>query len=231
MIPAAIEAHLRACHGGFEHHLHPTAVTAQRLAAAEHVSGHCVAKPVVVRIGGAPAIAVVSAAQRVNLAALEEATGSRVELVPESESVEWFPACEVGAEPPLAIFGLPIIVDTALALTDRIVMQAGTHDDAVVVDTDRWIDCENVRSIVGLGTPMHPRCARRGAVEGKQGSVAWMPLPDRTRALGTWNGRGLRRILRTRHDQGTAACDGAVRGCPHQVPSGRPLVARRRLER
>jgi Ala-tRNA(Pro) deacylase len=155
MIPAVIEAHLRQCHPGFEHHLHRTALTAQERAAAEHVSGYRVAKPVIVRIGGDPAIAVVSAAQHVDLGALEKASGSRVDLVPEWEFVEWFPPCEMGAEPPLAMFGLPIVADLALALSDKIVLPAGTYDDAVVVDTDRWIDCENVQAIVGLGTQLH----------------------------------------------------------------------------
>jgi Ala-tRNA(Pro) deacylase len=155
MIPVVIEAHLRECHEGFTHHLHRTALTAQELAAVEHVSGYHVAKPVIVRIGGDPAIAVVSAAHRVDLGALEEASGSRVDLVPEWEFVEWFPACEMGAEPPLAMFGLPIIADLTLALADKLVLPAGTHDDAVVVDTDRWMECENVQAISGLGTPLH----------------------------------------------------------------------------
>jgi Ala-tRNA(Pro) deacylase len=154
MIPANIEGHLRVCHAGFEHHLHRPAMTAQGLAAAEHVSGYLVVKPIVVRIGGYPAIAVVSAAQRLNLGALEEVTGSAVELVPEWEFREWFPACDPGAAPPLAMFGLPIIIDASLALTNRLVMPAGTHHDAIIVDTDRWVDCENVRAVVGLGTSL-----------------------------------------------------------------------------
>jgi Ala-tRNA(Pro) deacylase len=155
MIPATVEAHLRECHAGFEHHLHRTALTAQQLAAAEHVSGRDVAKPVILRIGGVAAIAVVSAAQCVDLSALEEATGKPVHLVPEWEFVEWFPSCEMGAEPPLAIFGLPILADATLALADRLVLPAGTHDDAVVVDTCRWLECEDVQTLPGLGTRLH----------------------------------------------------------------------------
>jgi Ala-tRNA(Pro) deacylase len=98
---------------------------------------------------------VIAAAQRLQLGALAKAAGSPVELVPEWEFVEGYPACELGAEPPLAIFGLPIVVDAALALNDKLVMQAGTHDDAVVVDTDRWLDCEDAQAIVGLGAPLH----------------------------------------------------------------------------
>lgn len=155
MIPVNVEGHLRDCHAGYEHHLHRSAPTAQGLAHVEHVSGHFVAKPIIVRIGGEPAIAVVSAAQRVNLHALEEVSGRSVELVPETEFRDWFPSCDAGAVPPLGIFGMPILVDATLALTDRLVMPAGTHEDAVVVDTDRWTRCEDVQTVVGLGIPMH----------------------------------------------------------------------------
>jgi Ala-tRNA(Pro) deacylase len=150
-----VEAHLRECHAGFEHHPHKSAVTAQELAEAEHVSGYRVAKPVVVRIDGDPAIVVVAAAEHVRLGVLEEATGSKVELVPEWEFVEWFPACELGAEPPLAMFGLPILVDDKLASSDRLLMPAGTHQDAVVIETDRWLQCERVQTIPGLGGRAH----------------------------------------------------------------------------
>lgn len=153
MIPAIVEAHLLRCHPGFEHHLHRTALAAQRLAEAEHVSGHVVAKPVIVRVGGERAIAVVAATQVVDLDVLEAASGKTVELVEEWEFVEWFPSCELGAEPPLAVFGMPIYADAAIALTSRLVMQAGTHDDAVVIDTSSWVDCEDVRTVVGLGVP------------------------------------------------------------------------------
>jgi Ala-tRNA(Pro) deacylase len=120
----------------------------------EHVSGYRVAKPVVVRIDGDPVIVVVAAAEHVRLGALEEATGRRVELVPEWEFVGWFPACELGAEPPLAMFGLPILVDGTLARADRILMPAGTHEDAVVIDTARWLECEHVQTIPDLGAPL-----------------------------------------------------------------------------
>lgn len=155
MIPSVIEAHLRQHHAGFQHHHHLAASTAQDLAAAEHVSGYRVAKPVILRIGGDPAIAVVSAAERVRVAALEEAMGKPVELVAEDEFAPWFEPCERGAEPPLAMFGLPILVDAQLAQEPRVVMPCGTHEDAVVVDVPRWLECEHVQAMPDLGAPLH----------------------------------------------------------------------------
>ncbi|HEX9243698.1 MAG TPA: YbaK/EbsC family protein, partial [Anaeromyxobacter sp.] len=129
MIPTVIETHLRENHRGFEHHQHTSAMTAQDLAAADHVTGFRVAKPVVVRVGGRLALAVVSAAERVSLGMLEEATGERAELVPEAEFASRFVPCESGAEPPLSLFGLPIFADEKFLHADKVLMQAGTHED------------------------------------------------------------------------------------------------------
>ena len=152
MIPTVIETHLRENHRGFEHHQHSSAMTAQDLAAADHVTGFRVAKPVVVRVGGRLALAVVSAAERVSLGMLEEATGERAELVPEAEFASRFVPCESGAEPPLSLFGLPIFADEKFLHADKVLMQAGTHEDSVLLDTHAWIVRERVQPVANLGT-------------------------------------------------------------------------------
>jgi Ala-tRNA(Pro) deacylase len=151
MMPDIIERHLRERYRGFEHHVHRSASTARDLASAEHQSGHRVAKVVVLHIGGELAMAVVAATDRVNIAPLEEATGSEADLVPEAEFAPRFVPCETGAEPPLAIFGVPIFVDDKLMREQRIVMPAGTHEDAVIVETGEWLWQEHVQPITNLG--------------------------------------------------------------------------------
>lgn len=151
MIPAIIERHLRERYGSFEHHVHRSAATAQELAAAEHLSGYRVAKVVVLDIGGELAMAVVAAPDRVNVAPLEEATGCAAELVAEPEFSPRFAPCETGAEPPLTIFGVPIFVDDKLLRERKIAMPAGTHEDAVVIDTSEWLWHEHVQPITNLG--------------------------------------------------------------------------------
>jgi Ala-tRNA(Pro) deacylase len=152
MIPTVIEEHLRENHRGFEHRQHASAMTAQDLAAADHVTGYRVAKPVVVRLGGRLVMAVVSAAERVSLGMLEEATGERAELVAEDEFSRCFTPCESGAEPPLSVFGLPIFADEKFLHESRILMQAGTHEDSVLLDTHAWILREHVQPVANLGT-------------------------------------------------------------------------------
>ncbi len=151
MIPTLIENHLRQHHPRFEHHRHGAAETAQELAAAEHVTGHRVAKPVVVKLDGELAIAVVAATDRVSLSAIEEATAATVELAPERELSQRFAPCDAGAEPPLALFGVPIFADERFLHEPKVVMPAGTHEDAVVLDTHEWMTCEHVQPIANLG--------------------------------------------------------------------------------
>ncbi len=151
MIPSLIEAHLRSHHGAYEHLIHPSAMTAQDLAAADHVTGYRVAKPVVVKLGGRLALAVVSAAERVALGVLEEATGAQAELVPEAEFAGRFAPCDAGAEPALSVFGLPIFADEKFLHSEKVLMQAGTHEDSVLIDTHGWIRCEKVQPVANLG--------------------------------------------------------------------------------
>ena len=152
MIPAMIETHLKDRFSAYEHHHHTAAMSAQELAASEHVSGYRVAKPVVVRLDGRLALAVVAATDRVALGTLEEATAAQsAELVPEQEFAGRFLPCEPGAEPPLALFGIPIFVDEKLLHERRLLMPGGTHEDAIALDTHEWIRSEEVQPIANLG--------------------------------------------------------------------------------
>ncbi len=152
MIPERIDRYLHDHHLSYEHSQHVRAVAAQRLAAAEHVTGDRIAKPVVVKIDGVLALAVVTATEKVDEEALRRATGAeRVEVVPESEFEGRFEPCEVGAEPPLGLFGLPIYVDAALAREPWIVMRGGTHEDALKLETGAWLRSEHATPVERLG--------------------------------------------------------------------------------
>jgi Ala-tRNA(Pro) deacylase len=152
MIPEAIDRYLKQHHLDYAHSMHPRAVPAQRLAAAEHISGARIAKPVVVSIDGRLALAVVPASSRVDLPALAAAAGAEVaELVPESMFVDRFQPCEPGAEPAIGLFGLPIFVDARLVGQPWIVMRGGTHEDAIRLDTRAWLTEERARVVRGLG--------------------------------------------------------------------------------
>lgn len=152
MIPAPIQDYLRDHHIWFEPRPHRRAVAAQRLAAAEHISGDQVAKVVVVRADGELVMAVVAASQHLDAERLRKIVGARqVMLAPEDAYAGRFRSCEAGAEPPLAMFGMPLFVDARLALQPRILIRAGTHEDAAEIYTDDWLLAERVRIVDGLG--------------------------------------------------------------------------------
>ncbi|MGC3997782.1 MAG: YbaK/EbsC family protein [Anaeromyxobacter sp.] len=152
MIPDPVDHYLHTHHPSCEHSSHLRAVTAQRVAAAEHVSGTRLAKPVVVRLGERLVLAVIGADRKLDLEVLSAVCGGLpAELAPEQTFAERFAPCEPGAEPPLNMFGLPLYVDAALAREPWVVMRAGTHEDTVRMSTDEWLEQEDARVVEGLG--------------------------------------------------------------------------------
>lgn len=108
---------------------HPTAYTAQEVAAAEHVSGYQLAKVVVVKADGAMSLAVVPAPYRVELSKLAALAGvPELRLAREEEFEGLFPDCEAGAMPPLGnLYGLDVWVDQSLAEQAEIAFTACDH--------------------------------------------------------------------------------------------------------
>lgn len=110
-------------------HSHPTAYTAQEIAALQHIKGRQLAKVVMVKAGERLAMLVLPADRRVDLDKLETAVGLRnVRLAQEPEFRDVFPGCDTGAMPPFGnLYGLPVYADRALEKDEEIVFNAGTH--------------------------------------------------------------------------------------------------------
>jgi Ala-tRNA(Pro) deacylase len=135
-----LESVLEEQHIEFEKHTHPPTYTAQRLADVEHVSGYLVAKPVVVRGRNGYAICVLPAPKQLDINRVAEILGDPdVRLATESEMTELFPDCELGAEPPVgSMFGMRTIMDSQLRDDEFIIMQAGTHTEAIKTKRADW---------------------------------------------------------------------------------------------
>jgi len=112
---------------------HSLAYTAQEVAAAAHVPGKEMAKTVVAKLDGKPALVVLPAGEKVNFDKLRAKTGARdVELATEQEFAGLFPGCELGAMPPFGnLYGLDTYVSPTLAADDEIAFNAGTHTEVV----------------------------------------------------------------------------------------------------
>ena len=111
---------------------HPEAVSAQRIAQAEHVKGRHHAKVVMIKSGEQHLMMVLPADHQIDLEKVEKAIGKSVSLDKEQEFKPIFPDCAIGAMPPFGnLYGLPTYVDEHLAEQDYIVFEAGTHSDAI----------------------------------------------------------------------------------------------------
>ena len=111
---------------------HPEAVTAQRIAQAEHVKGRHHAKVVMIKSGEERLMAVLPADHQIDLEKVGKVIGETASLDSEKEFKSLFPDCAIGAMPPFGnLYGLPTYVDKSLAAQDYIVFEAGTHSDAI----------------------------------------------------------------------------------------------------
>ena len=111
---------------------HPEAVTAQRIAQAEHVKGRHHAKVVMIKSGEQRLMAVLPADHQIDLEKVGKVIGETASLGSEMEFKSLFPDCAIGAMPPFGnLYGLPTYVDKSLAAQDYIVFEAGTHSDAI----------------------------------------------------------------------------------------------------
>jgi Ala-tRNA(Pro) deacylase len=111
---------------------HPEAVTAQRIAQAEHVKGRHHAKIVMIKAGDQHLMMVLPADHQIDLEKVEKAIGKPASLDTEHEFKSMFSDCAIGAMPPFGnLYGLPTYVDKHLTEQNYIVFEAGTHTDAI----------------------------------------------------------------------------------------------------
>jgi Ala-tRNA(Pro) deacylase len=123
-----LENHLRENGVAFEVQEHPTAYTAQKIAASEHVPGRMFAKVVMAATNGDLIMLVLAAPSVVDVAKVSEVLGTQARMASEKEFAPAFPDCEPGAMPPFGnLYDVPVYVDRALAENERIVFQGGTH--------------------------------------------------------------------------------------------------------
>jgi Ala-tRNA(Pro) deacylase len=135
-----LEAFLQDHGIGYEKHTHTTTYTAQGLAHAAHVSGYMVAKPVIVKGASGFVMCVLPAPKQLDLQQVAKVLNEgKVQLATEAEMADLFPDCELGAEPPVgAMFDMKTVMDARLREDEFLIMQAGTHTEAIKVRRVDW---------------------------------------------------------------------------------------------
>ena len=138
-----IESYLKQQGVRYEVIHHANAFSAQRIAEAEHIPGKMQVKVVVLRSGNQFYMAMLPAVAHVDVASFSKVVGQPCKLATEMEFKHLFPDSEIGAMPPLGSFYmLPVYADDLLEEDDEIVMQAGTHSDAVKIAWDDYLRLE-----------------------------------------------------------------------------------------
>jgi Ala-tRNA(Pro) deacylase len=127
-----LEAYLREKQVPFDVRHHLRAITAQEVAASEHVPGKMLAKTVMVLADGKMVMLALPAPHQVDVDKAGKVLGGEVRLAKEEEFENTFPDCEVGAMPPFGnLYEVPVYVEAALAEDETIVFRAGTHTDTM----------------------------------------------------------------------------------------------------
>jgi Ala-tRNA(Pro) deacylase len=108
---------------------HIGTITAQEVAETQHIPGKQMAKVVMVKkANGTPTMLVLPAPHQVSFDKLRCILGTDVALESADEFRALFPECETGAEPPFGnLFGIDMLVDTALTEDEEIVFNAGSR--------------------------------------------------------------------------------------------------------
>ena len=126
----------------FEELHHAEVYTAQEVAQREHVSGHRLAKVVVVLVDGRPVELILPASRHVDLQRVRLILKAKeVRLAREEEMEKFFNDCELGAVPALRHWkGVDVLMDRSMNVEGKIVFQAGTHQDAVRLNFRDWYE-------------------------------------------------------------------------------------------
>lgn len=137
----------------FQTILHPPAFTAQRRAKYLHITGNRVARAVLLHGPEGYFLAVLPATHRVDLIGLARYWGGMVRLASDDEVARVFRDCEWGVVSPFGNrYGLPTLIDSSLHPDTWIVLEGGTHHEAVL------LHCADFERLSGS---FRVNCARR----------------------------------------------------------------------
>jgi Ala-tRNA(Pro) deacylase len=130
-----IQDFLRRNDVSFEVLPHRETYQAQRMAQAVHVSGHHVAKTVLIRMGDPSeyVVVVLPASRIVDFKKAQNVFGYKhIELATEKEIAHRCPDCDVGALPPFGShYGMKTVVDESLVHDENILFESQSHSESI----------------------------------------------------------------------------------------------------
>jgi Ala-tRNA(Pro) deacylase len=122
---------------GYELLPHPRTETAAAEAETLGVDPKEVAKTLVLSTPEGHVRAVLPASERINLRKVREHVegGKRIHLATEEDLARDYPDFELGAVPPFGGAGDRVLVDSRLAERETVVLEAGSHEQSVRIQT------------------------------------------------------------------------------------------------
>jgi len=115
--------------------MHPHTKSSMETAEAAHIPGDALAKAVILEDGDGFLMAVVPATHHIRLGKLRKQLSRELRLATEHDVAQIFGDCVTGAIPPLGmIYGLPTVVDDALADRADLYLEAGNHEELIHLD-------------------------------------------------------------------------------------------------
>jgi Ala-tRNA(Pro) deacylase len=112
----------------YEVRKHPATASSSQTAQTCHISGHSIAKGVVVKDEQGFLLAVLPASHHIRFAELERCLHRQLRMASEEETGRLFSDCELGSIPAVgAAYGLETVVDDALDAREDVYFEAGDH--------------------------------------------------------------------------------------------------------
>jgi Ala-tRNA(Pro) deacylase len=139
-VPETVTDFLSAREVSFQLIEHRRTATPLQSARAASVPPAWTAKAVVVEDGAQMLLAIVPATHRIDLQAVSEVVGHKVELAEEEDFATLFRDCRRGAVPPLAeAYGVQAVVDSSLAGKPHLYLESGDHEHLIHVGPDAFL--------------------------------------------------------------------------------------------
>jgi Ala-tRNA(Pro) deacylase len=115
--------------------MHPQTKSSMETAEAAHIPGDALAKAVILEDDDGYLMAVVPATHHIKLGKLRKQLRRELRLATERDVARIFNDCVTGAIPPLGmLYGLPTVVDDALAQRPDLYFEAGDHEELIHLD-------------------------------------------------------------------------------------------------
>jgi Ala-tRNA(Pro) deacylase len=131
-IATTLKSYLKKHHVDYDMVHHSHSATALESAHSAHVPGHQVAKAVVLEDENGYVVSVLPSVNRLDLEWVNESLGRTLKIAHESELLNLFQDCDVGAVPALSnAYGLDVIWDEQLTNASEIYIEAGDHENLI----------------------------------------------------------------------------------------------------